>query len=104
MPPSPETAPAGRGATHSARLLMSCPDGPGIVSAIGTFLFEQGANIVTSAQYSTHPAHGAFFMRIAFYRDGLDDDRTAFEAPFGTLAALPQVGHRVQTTTKPRLP
>jgi formyltetrahydrofolate deformylase len=80
---------AGQGATHSARLLISCPDGPGIVAAIGTFLVDHQANIVSSAQYSTHPDGGSFFMRIAFFRDGLADDaeqRAAFESDFGALA------------------
>jgi formyltetrahydrofolate deformylase len=80
---------AGQGATHSARLLISCPDGPGIVAAIGTFLVEHEANIVSSAQYSTHPEHGSFFMRVAFYRQGLadsTDQRAAFESAFGELA------------------
>ena len=61
VPPAPA-----RGADHTARLLISCPDGPGIVAAVSSFLFERGANIVTSDQYSTHPEHGMFFMRIAF--------------------------------------
>jgi formyltetrahydrofolate deformylase len=80
---------AGQGATHSARLLISCPDGPGIVAATGNFLVDHGANIVSSAQYSTHPEHGSFFMRIAFYRDGLVEDadqRAAFESDLATLA------------------
>ena len=35
------------------RLLISCPDRPGIVAAVSRFLFEAGANIVRSDQYST---------------------------------------------------
>lgn len=71
----------GRGADHTARLLVSCPDGPGIVAAVSRFLFEQGANIVSSDQYSTHAEHGSFFMRCAFYLPAIDEDRrAAFEA------------------------
>jgi formyltetrahydrofolate deformylase len=76
----------GRGADHTARLLISCPDGPGIVAAVSRFLFEQGANIVTSDQYSTDPEHGSFFMRSAFYLPAIDEGRAAFEAAFGELA------------------
>ena len=76
-----------RGAEHTARLLISCPDGPGIVAAISAFLFEQGANIVANDQYSTHPEHGTFFMRAAFYLPGLEARRASFEAAFGELAA-----------------
>ena len=39
----------------TARLLISCPDGPGIVAAVSSFLFEQGANILESEQHSTVP-------------------------------------------------
>ncbi|HSZ15053.1 MAG TPA: formyltetrahydrofolate deformylase [Solirubrobacteraceae bacterium] len=74
------------GADHTARLLISCPDGPGIVAAVSRFLFEQGANIVSSDQYSTHPEHGTFFMRSAIYLPAIDEDRAAFEVAFGELA------------------
>jgi formyltetrahydrofolate deformylase len=77
----------GRGAAHTARLLISCPDGPGIVAAVSRFLFEHGANIVTSDQYSTHPEHGTFFMRTAFYLPEIEDRREEFAASFEPLAA-----------------
>src|SRR5689334_18511440 len=51
------------------RLLISCPDKPGIVSAVSRFLFESGANIVRSDQYSTDPQGGAFFLRMEFALD-----------------------------------
>src|ERR1700733_6974909 len=76
----------GRGPDHTARLLILCPDGPGIVAAVSRFLFEQGANIVNSDQYSTHPEHGTFFMRSAFYLPAIDGHRDAFDAAFGELA------------------
>jgi formyltetrahydrofolate deformylase len=37
------------------RLLISYPDRPGIVSAVSRFLYESGANLVRSDQYSTDP-------------------------------------------------
>jgi formyltetrahydrofolate deformylase len=48
------------------RLLISCADRPGIVAAVSRFLFEAGANIVRSDQYSTDPEGGAFFLRMEF--------------------------------------
>ncbi len=74
------------GADHTARLLITCPDGPGIVAAVSRFLFEQGANIVSSDQYSTHPEHGTFFMRSAFYLPAIDAERDAFQEAFRALA------------------
>ena len=50
----------------AARLLISCPDRPGIVAAVAGLLYERGANIVDSAQHSTDPEGGTFFMRMAF--------------------------------------
>jgi formyltetrahydrofolate deformylase len=78
--------PPAHGADHTARLLMSCPDGPGIVAAVSGFLFERGANIIASDQFSTHPEHGTFFMRTAFYLPDLEAEQAAFEAAFATLA------------------
>src|SRR5918994_5147436 len=57
-----------------ARLLISCPDRHGIVAAVSGFLAEHGANIISSAQYSTDPEGGAFFMRMAFAIRGIDED------------------------------
>jgi formyltetrahydrofolate deformylase len=78
--------PAGQGAEHTARLLMSCPDGPGIVAAVAGFLFERGANIIASDQFSSHPEHGTFFMRTSFYLPDLEQGRAAFEEAFASLA------------------
>jgi len=48
------------------RLLVSCPDRPGIIAAVSRFLFEAGANIVRSDQYSTDPEGGTFLLRTEF--------------------------------------
>jgi formyltetrahydrofolate deformylase len=63
----------------SARLLIVCPDGPGIVAATSTFLYEQGANILDSAQHSTDPTGGTFFMRMEFELESLAGFEVAFE-------------------------
>lgn len=52
--------------TARRRLLASCPDQPGIVSAVSRFLHDSGANIVQSDQYSTDPYGGTFFLRMEF--------------------------------------
>ena len=61
-----ERASGGRG-----RLLVSCPDRPGIIAAVSQFLFERGANIVHSDQHSTDPSGGRFFLRVEFERADL---------------------------------
>jgi formyltetrahydrofolate deformylase len=50
----------------SVRLVVSCPDRPGIISAVSGFLADAGANIVRSDQYSTDPTGGTFFLRMEF--------------------------------------
>jgi formyltetrahydrofolate deformylase len=72
-----------------ARLLISCPDRPGIVAAVSRFLFQHGANILDADQHSTDPAGGAFFMRMAFHLDGLDLGRAELERAFAAEVAEP---------------
>ena len=52
---------------YTARLLIGCADQPGIVAAVSGFLFERGANIVSSNQYSSDPTGGRFFLRTEFF-------------------------------------
>jgi formyltetrahydrofolate deformylase len=56
-----------------ARLLIACPDRHGIVAAVSGFLAARDANIVSSDQHSTDPEGGAFFMRMAFTIEALDE-------------------------------
>ena len=87
----------------TARLLVSCPDRPGIVAAITAFLAGHGANITQSAQYSTDPEGGRFFLRMVFHGAGAYDLSDAFATevaqPFGmdfrfTDAAGPEADRR----------
>jgi formyltetrahydrofolate deformylase len=48
------------------RLLVSCPDRPGIVAAIAEAVFKFGGNIIQSDQHTTDPVDGIFFMRVEF--------------------------------------
>lgn len=74
---------------YSARLLISCPDRPGIVAAVSGFLFEEGANIVSSHQHSTDPAGGRFFLRTEFFHDGLPREAKQLEARFAERVGGP---------------
>jgi formyltetrahydrofolate deformylase len=67
------------------RLLVSCPDRPGIVAAVSRFLYESGANIVRSDQYSTDPSGGAFFLRMEFAL--APEPRHGFAERFGLSVA-----------------
>jgi formyltetrahydrofolate deformylase len=70
----------------AARLLIACPDRPGIVAAVAGALRDEGANITHSAQYSTDPEGGRFFMRVQFHLPTLD---AAFSERFATRVAEP---------------
>ena len=90
------------GPAHTARLLMSCPDGPGIVAAVASFLFERGANIISSHQFSTHPERGTFFMRTSFYLPELVREPADFEAGFDELARRHSMDWRIRFSDRPR--
>jgi formyltetrahydrofolate deformylase len=66
----PEAGPPQDPPRYTARLLIACPDRPGIVAAVSGFLFEEGANIVSSHQYSTDPTGGRFFLRTELFLAG----------------------------------
>jgi formyltetrahydrofolate deformylase len=69
------------------RLLISCPDRPGIVSAVSRFLYEAGANIIRSDQYSTDPEGGSFFLRMEFAL--ADEKLSGLHEHFGLAVAEP---------------
>jgi formyltetrahydrofolate deformylase len=53
-------------------LLIKCPDRPGIVAAISSFLFRHGANITDLDQHSSDGEPGVYFMRLEFQTARLD--------------------------------
>lgn len=84
-------------------LNISCPDQPGIVFAISHFLYENGANIVDSAQYSDSFT-GNFFMRVHFIEM---DPKASLES---LRASFLEISHKFQmqanfydATQKPRV-
>ena len=66
----------------TARLLINCPDAPGIVSAVSSFLFSHGANITDLDQHATAPSGGTYFMRLELQTAAMDSSREALEAAF----------------------
>ena len=91
LPPLPQSQPAG-GAQQDAdhgRLLVQCPDQPGIVAAISSFLTAAGANIITLDQHSTSEGKGTFFQRTEFHLPGLSAARDELARTFAV-----EVGER----------
>ena len=80
--PTPEESPP-----YTGRLLIDCADQPGIVAAVSGFLFEQGANIVSSHQYSSDPTGGRFYLRTEFFLEGSTGDRERLHDSFESAVA-----------------
>lgn len=71
---------------HIGRLLISCPDQPGIVASVSQFLYEHGANIITSDQHTTDPEGGMFFMRVEFELPELEHLADQLKGDFAEIA------------------
>ena len=67
---------------------------------MSSYLGSQGANIFQSDQYSTDPEGGAFFMRVEFHLEGIDENRDAFEAGFADVAGQLGMEWRISYTTR----
>ncbi|MDL4839523.1 formyltetrahydrofolate deformylase [Aquibacillus rhizosphaerae] len=71
---------------NRARLLINCPDQPGIVATVSKFLYEHNANIIESNQYSADPEGGEFFIRIEFEAPDLKTKAKQLEEDFQSIA------------------
>ncbi|HET9161807.1 MAG TPA: formyltetrahydrofolate deformylase [Caulobacteraceae bacterium] len=70
--------------SDTAILTLSCPDRPGIVARVSTFLYERGCNILDAQQFDDQDTD-RFFMRVVFSGGG-DDLREALGALAGEYA------------------
>lgn len=75
-----------RNKENIGRLLVKCPDKPGIVAALSNFLYTNGADIMESSQYSSDDASRMFYIRFEFYLEDLLDKKQDLEARFKPLA------------------
>jgi formyltetrahydrofolate deformylase len=74
------------------RLLLACPDRPGLIARVSGFLAEAGLNIVDADQHST--AERRFFMRMVFDA-AVEGEREALERRFEAEVAAPfEMEHR----------
>lgn len=84
-------------AATTARLLIVCPDRPGIISAVSTFLYHHGANITDFDQHASDPDAGTFFLRMEFQTPGLDCSWDTLKSNFEARVAR-QYGMEWQLT------
>ena len=66
-------------------MTLSCPDRPGIVARVSTFLFERGCNILDAQQYDDVETK-RFFMRIHF-TPGVGADPETLRGEFEPIAS-----------------
>src|SRR3546814_14804025 len=52
-------------------LLVSCPDQPGIIAAVASFVAGHGGNVIDLQQH-TDDTDGAFFQRVEFELENFD--------------------------------
>lgn len=57
------------------RLLVQCPDRPGIVSQVASFFNQRNLNITDMDQHSSEVENGIFFMRLEFQAEVKDLDK-----------------------------
>jgi formyltetrahydrofolate deformylase len=69
---------------HQYVLTLSCPDRPGIVSAVSTFLARNGQNILDAQQFDDVET-GHFFMRVVFTAADLAVELSALQTGFERL-------------------
>ncbi len=72
---------------NTARLLINCPDAPGIVSAVSGFLYQHGANITDLDQHATAPIGGSYFMRLEFQTEQMTLSPEALSTAFQAQVA-----------------
>ena len=70
---------------HQFVLTLSCPDRPGIVSAVSTFLAHNGQNILDAQQFDDVET-GHFFMRVVFNAADLAVTLEALQTGFTAIA------------------
>src|ERR1700759_3732207 len=70
---------------HQYVFTLSCPDRPGIVSAVSTFLAHNGQNILDAQQFSDVEAK-KFFMRVVFTSADLAVELPALQTGFAAIA------------------
>jgi formyltetrahydrofolate deformylase len=68
------------------RLVVRCPDRPGIVAVLSRLLADVGANITESQQHSSDPVGGVFTLRLEFVLEGLAAHRQHLEGALSLLA------------------
>jgi formyltetrahydrofolate deformylase len=86
------------------RLVVRCPDRPGIVAVLSRLMADAGANITESQQHSSDPVGGVFTLRLEFVLADLATRRVQLEDALAGLAGEWQFTWRLtEAAREPRL-
>lgn len=83
--------------SHTATLLITCPDRKGLVARVSGLLYAHGASIIHADQHQDHEA-GLFFMRVEWVL--ADFGLEGFQAAFAPLAAELEMDWRLEVSTR----
>ena len=98
------SAPSDARLADVGRLVVRCPDRPGIVAVLSRLMADAGANITESQQHSSDPVGGTFTLRLEFVLADLPTRRVQLEAALAGLADEWQFTWRLtEAAHKPRL-
>jgi formyltetrahydrofolate deformylase len=92
---------------YNLRLLVSCPDARGLISALSSFIAMHDGNILSADQYvsedeASGTAGGTFFMRLEIEGRGFGLARDEFADAFVPLARRHGMDWRVSYTDAPK--
>ncbi|CAN5608608.1 hypothetical protein BH24ACT22_BH24ACT22_17520 [soil metagenome] len=85
---------------YNVRLLVSCPDSKGLISALSSFIAMHDGNILSADQYVSDT--GTFFMRLEIESRGFGLEREEFESAFAPLARRHNIDWRLSHTDAPK--
>lgn len=85
------------------RLLVTCEDQSGIVQAVSSFLYHQGANIISLDQHTTEAFGGKYFMRVEFHLTGLGAKEAHLKEVFAAnVAQKYQMSWQMNSADQPK--
>jgi len=88
------------GQPPTSRLLLACPDRPGLIAAVSNFLAEAGRNILDADQHSSR--EGRFFMRMAFDQAPPGERAELYSRFEREIAGPLEMDHRFAESDEPK--
>jgi formyltetrahydrofolate deformylase len=84
----------------TTRLLLACPDRPGLIAAVSGFLSNAGLNIIDADQHSSD--EGRFFMRMAFDAVPAGEREEVYGRFEREIAERFEMDHRFAESSEPK--